>query len=172
MKYALPLFFALALASTGCGGPTPPPEGAHEHGGPQAGPQGHDDHAANPEHEGHKDLKGPVAEFHHILAPIWHGPEAERSGKACQQAQAMHDKAVAAESAPVNEGRDLEKYKAAAKDLTAAVDRMTAECKKPTQEGVDKELTAVHEAFHKIAELSGPQVQTEGHGEHGGEHKH
>lgn len=164
MKHGLFFFLALAVAATGCGNSTPSAEnpGSGEHG---SGEHGHGEHGERGEE--HAKLTGPIAEFHEILAPIWHSPEgSERLTKACEKASAMHDKAVAVEAAPAPEGAKADDYKAAAKALTAEVDRMSAECKKETIAGVDLYLKTVHEAFHKVAEMPMPP------GGHGEDHKH
>lgn len=163
MKHAPLLFVAVALAvgATGCGSNTPSAEN------PGSGEQGHGEHGHDHGDE-HGKIAGPVADFHEILAPIWHSPEgADRLTKACEKAPAMHDKAVAAEAAAPPEGAKADDYKAATKELTAAVDALTAECKKSSA-GADPSLKAVHEAFHKVAEM----MQPHGEHEHGEGHKH
>ncbi|MBK8256265.1 MAG: hypothetical protein IPK82_26810 [Polyangiaceae bacterium] len=152
MKYTM--FFSCFAAAlvVGCSNP-PPAEHAEHHGNEPV-----------PGHDEHKELKGPVSDFHGILAPIWHSPEGqERLTKACGATAGMREKSTAAETAAPPEKAKPEDYTAAAKGLTAAVGALEEECKKTPQGDVAGKFTALHDAFHKLAELMGP------HDEH---HKH
>lgn len=122
MKHASLLLLTLALFGTA---------GCH-----------HDDKV---EHAEHAALKGPLADFHKVLAPIWHmdkGPE--RLNKACDHAHKMQELANASVNAPgINKG--------AAQDLSGAVSALSGACT-GNRGDVEVRLLAVHNAFHKVAE--------------------
>jgi hypothetical protein len=90
-------------------------------------------------------LKGPLADFHKVLAPVWHmdkGPE--RVAKACEHAHRMQELANASVKEPgVNKG--------AAEDLSGAVAALSSACS-GSRGDVEGKLAGVHQAFHKVAE--------------------
>jgi hypothetical protein len=137
MKSSLGLILSLGLTVAACGGEQ------HAHG----------------EHEHHhEEMKGPVGELHAVLAPIWHGtPGPDRVAKACEQAKAMRDRAAAVQAAPAPAKAPAEGYKAAAERLTAAGDALVASCATPGRPEAEAKLVAFHDAFHKIADLSGAE---------------
>ena len=152
MNQRLTLLFTLALSGTvACGGEQ---HEAH-HGG---------EHAEHGEHGEHHEAHGPVGELHEVLAPIWYsdaGPA--RTEKACEATKTMRERAATVASAPAPEGAKADDYKAAAKGLSDAVDALSAACGADGRAEVDAKLSAVHDAFHKVAE--------QGEHEHG-EHEH
>jgi hypothetical protein len=160
MKYPLMFLFALALGGTvACGGT----EHEAHHGGEQGE---HHEHGEHGEHEEHHEAHGPAGEFHDVLAPIWHSDTgAARTEKACEATKTMRARAAAVVAAPPPEGAKADDYKAAAKGLSDAVDALSAACGAPDRPEVDAQLSAVHDAFHKVAEME--------HGGHEhGEHEH
>jgi hypothetical protein len=147
MKYRF--LFALALGGTvACGG---------EH------PEAHHGGEAGEHHEEH-EAKGPVADFHAVLAPVWHSDKgAERNAKMCDQAATLKTRAVAVEAAPAPEGAGADAYKANAKALTESVDALIAACAADGRPDIEAKLSAVHDAFHKVAEGGGEHHEHEHH---------
>jgi hypothetical protein len=156
MKRRLGFLFAIALGgAVACGG--------EQHEAHHAGEQGEHEHGE------HEHAHGPLGEFHEVLAPIWHSDKGpERTDRACDAAKTMRERAAAVASAPPPEGAKADDYAASAKALTDAVDALSAACGASGRPDVDARLSAVHDAFHKIAEQA--------HGEHAhgpeGEHEH
>jgi hypothetical protein len=134
MRHGIALLFTLALGgAAACAG---------EH-----------HHAERGEHH---EVQGPTGDFHAVLAPVWHSDKGPaRDAKACDQAKTMAERAAAVEGA---NGSDA--YKAAARALSAAVAALSTACAAPARTDVDAKLSAVHDAFHHVAEQGG------GHHEH------
>lgn len=149
----LPAFVAVGVFSLlvgGCGGATPPAQGAHsdhEH--------GKDGEHGEPNHE---DLTGPLGEMHDVLAPMWHtdkGPE--RETKTCEAASTFAQRAEAIDKNVPEAAKAKEAaYHTAAQGLVTAVGALQAECAKPSGERAefDVKFHNVHEAFHKVMDNS------------------
>ena len=122
-------------------------KGEHAHGD-------HHAHGGPGEHGGHHDaeMKGKVGELHAVLAPVWHDKGADRLTKACDQVKAMQDGAAAVEAAPPPEGANVDAYKGAAKELTAAGGALATACAAAGRPDVEAKFSAFHDAFHKVAE--------------------
>lgn len=111
-------------------------------------------HAESGEH--HAEMKGPVGDFHSVLAPIWHSAKGpERLAKACDAGKTMADRAAAVESAPPPAGATTDGFKAAAKSLSASVAAFNTACAAPGRPDAEAKLSALHDAFHAVMEQSG-----------------
>jgi hypothetical protein len=164
-------FFAITIGAAGCGASQHGAGGHDEHAGCEhckPGERGEDcDHCKHGKHgEREKQapaMAGPVGELHAVLAPVWHSaPGAGRAAKACEQAQALRERAAAVSAAPPPEGASPERA-AATKDLVTAADALVAACAAEGKPEVEAKLSTFHDAFHKVAELSGHGGRHEGH---------
>jgi hypothetical protein len=116
-----------------------------------AGCAGEQGHAEDAHH-----FKGPLGDFHNVLAPIWHSdPGAGRVAKACDGAKLLNDRAAGVDGAAPPVGADVNAYKTAARQLSMAVSALSTACGASGRPEVEAKLSAVHDAFHKVAEASG-----------------
>ncbi len=84
--------------------------------------------------------KASIAAFHDVLAPLWHAAEGpERTDKTCAATATMEQRAQDIGDAP----------------LVEAVHALAAECA-GNRQAFQAKFTAVHTAFHAVAEKAGP----------------
>lgn len=109
-------------------------------------------HDPEPAHAAaHQEMKGPLGDFHKVLAPIWHSDKGlARDAKACDHSKQMLDLANAA----VGTAHDPA-AKSAAQDLSGAVSALASACNGGSKHDVDAKFVAVHTAFHKATEGGG-----------------
>jgi len=108
-------WLVLAFAVSACGGKSPP----------QSTPS-----------------KDAVADFHEILAPLWHAEEGpQRVTDTCNSIPEMQSRAQAVADARKDQ---------ASSTLVEAVTALGAECA-GSRAGFQDRFTAVHEAFHAVA---------------------
>jgi len=145
MKYGFAVVLALTLGGTvACGGEQ---HEAH-HGGEPAEHGKH--HGGEP--ADHHGPKGPVGDFHAVLAPIWHADKSpERTAKMCSEAATLRERATAVEAAPAPAGVSADAAKAHAKQLTASVDALLAACAADGRPEVEAKFSLLHDAYHKVA---------------------
>jgi len=116
-----------------------------------AGCAGEQGHAEDAHH-----FTGPLGDFHAVLAPVWHSdPGPGRVAKACDQARMLNDRAAGVDGAAPPASADANAYKTAARQLSMAVSALSGACGASGRPEVEAKLTAVHDAFHKVAEVSG-----------------
>ena len=78
---------------------------------------------------GHHDFPPTVAEFHDIMAPLWHAPPgAERITSACAETKRLGDHARAIGEGAVPGGVDQAQWAEAAKALLESVSAMDQAC--------------------------------------------
>jgi hypothetical protein len=132
----------------GCGGSTPPAEGAHEH------HAGHE-HGKHGGHE-HHEMTGPMREMHDVLAPLWHAEKSpEREVKTCEAVPTFTQRAEAIEKNVPESAKGKEAaYQTAAKNLVTAVAALGTECAKAagSRSEFEAKFHDMHEAFHKVME--------------------
>lgn len=149
---------SIGLFAFGCGGSTPPAEGAHGHG--EHGEHGEHKHGEHGEHGDHPKMTAEVSAMHDVLAPLWHAEKSpERENKTCEAVPTFEERAGAIdktvpESARANEAG----YHAAAQGLITSVGALKAECAKPAggRADFDAKFKDMHEAFHKVMDSSRP----------------
>ena len=146
-------FVAVGVCSLlvgGCGGSTPPAEGAHGH-------HEHGEHGEHGEHK-HPEMTGAVREMHDVLSPLWHAAKSpEREIKTCEAIPTFVQRAGAIDkNVPESAKAKETAYRAAAQGLVTAVGGLEAECAKPAggRAEFDAKFHEVHEAFHKVLENS------------------
>ncbi len=150
----VPCLVVIALAA--CGG------GASESGGA----------AARSDHErDHEQHPGPsIAEvdaMHAEIAPVFHAePGAVRTRAACERASVLHERAIAVQAVPTPAGVDGDHWHGATASLSGAADGLALECS-TSGPAVEERLSDLHDAFHRVAELSGGEE-----GEHHDEGDH
>lgn len=118
------------------------------------------DGAGHGEHAHEHDFKGPVDEFHELMAPLWHAPAGEaRTADTCAAVGDMIAKAEAIGAAEVPEAAsDAEGWRTNGEALVAAAKALDATCK-DAPEGFDAGFEALHEAFHGLVALVGHEEQ-------------
>jgi hypothetical protein len=125
----------LAMLGWGCGG------GSHSHDAHHAGDHDGDDHGDHGDghgHRGHGPTTGPVAEFHAVLAPLWHAaPGTARTDATCDAVSALRTKAAAIPGAT---------------QLQAEVEALATACAEPARPSFAPRFEAVHTAFHDLAQ--------------------
>ena len=152
----LAAILGLSALAVACSGSQAQPE----QGG--AKQEAHGEHGDHHGGDGHHDAdKGPLGQFHDVLAPVWHSKEGdERAGKACEQAAAMKDKAtlVASGETPEHAAADAPGWKEATTAAVTAADDLAAECARADKDtaGVEAKLDTLHNAFHKLIERAEP----------------
>ncbi len=121
-----------------------PPQALAER--PQAGP-GH----------GHHDFPSDVAQFHAVMAPLWHAAEgADRAARACDQIGRLSDGAAAIQAGPAPRVvSDASQWAEASAHLAGRVAALDAACQTPGRTGFVDALTEVHEAFHGLVRFLG-----------------
>jgi hypothetical protein len=148
-------YIAIGIGSLligGCGGATPPAEGAHEH-----HEHGHHEHGEHGKHE-HPEMTGAIREMHDVLAPLWHAEKnAERETKTCAAIPTFKERAGAIEATVPESAKAKEAaYREAAQGLVKAVGGLETECAKASggRAEFEAKFHEVHEAFHKVMEQS------------------
>ncbi len=143
-----------ALGLVACGG------GNEEASGPEEHAEHHGEHHSGGEHHGsgddHPGMPPAVDHFHSVLGPIWHAePGDTRRALACDtdNLSALDEAAADVAAMEALEGADETDWNVATEALTASVAEVAVACDTGGDAAEDK-LSAVHDAFHAIAELA------------------